>query len=345
MRKGWVARRRDWPLDVLFVPMVLLAVGIWLATTTEIFLTGPNIQNVLNQMVILALLAFGGTFVILAREIDLSVGAGAALVSVICADTMARTGSILLSLAVGVAAGIVIGVVNGFVATVLEVPSFIATLGTMVIMRGIALHWTNGSIVSGLPASFAKLATRELLGLEYIVWLMAVAFVALFLVQRQTTFGLRVFAVGGNPEAARLAGIPVKRVRFLCFVISGLMMGFAGIALTARVQSGQPNGAYLLELYAVAAIVMGGTSLFGGRGSVARTLAGVLLIAVLQNGLDLKAVGFDFQQVIVGCVFIAAASVDFVRRSVGRRRSRLSSVVRERVATPPPEPQVATREE
>jgi ribose transport system permease protein len=333
-------------MDVLFVPMVLLVIGVWLTTTTDIFLTGPNIQNVLNQMVILALLAFGGTFVILAREIDLSVGAGAALVSVICADTMARTGSILLGLAVGVAAGIVIGAVNGFLATVLEVPSFIATLGTMVIMRGIALHWTDGSIITGLPASFETLSTRELLGLQYIVWLMVAAFAALYLLQRQTTFGMRVFAVGGNPEAARLAGIPVKRIRFLCFVISGVMMGLAGVALTARVQSGQPNGAHLLELYAVAAIVIGGTSLFGGRGSVSRTLAGVLLIAVLQNGLDLKAVGFDFQQVVVGCVFIAAASVDFVRRSLRGHRSGLAGRLRARGASPAPtEGQVATREE
>jgi ribose transport system permease protein len=322
------------PLDVLFVPIVLLAIGIWLATTTDIFLTGPNIQNVLNQMVILALVAFGGTLVILAREIDLSVGAGAALVSVICADTMARTGSIATSLAVGVAAGVAIGVINGLLVTLLEVPSFIATLGTMVIMRGIALHWTNGSIISGLPASFEDLSTREFFGFQYIVWLMLGTFVVLYLLQRQTTFGMRIFAVGGNPEAARLAGIPVKRIRFLCFVISGATMGLAGIALTARVQSGQPNGAHLLELYAVAAIVMGGTSLFGGRGSVSRTLAGVLLIAVLQNGLDLKAVGFDFQQIVVGSVFIAAASVDFVRRRLGGRTQGLARRLRRR----PPEP-------
>jgi ribose transport system permease protein len=334
MRRPAVLRRGALPMDVLFVPTVLLAVGIWLTTTTDIFLTEPNIQNVLNQMVILALVAFGGTLVILAREIDLSVGAGAALVSVICADTMTRTGSIATSLAVGLAAGVLIGAVNGLIVTLLEVPSFIATLGTMVIMRGIGLHWTNGSIISGLPANFEDLSTRELFGFQYIVWLMIGTFVVLWLLQRQTTFGMRIFAVGGNPEAARLAGIPVKRIRFLCFVISGACMGLAGIALTARVQSGQPNGAHLLELYAVAAIVMGGTSLFGGRGSVTRTLAGVLLIAVLQNGLDIKAVGFDFQQIVVGSVFIAAASVDFVRRRLGGHTQGLARRLRRR----PPEP-------
>jgi ribose transport system permease protein len=311
-------------LDTVFVPAVLAVTIIWLSTTSSVFLTGPNIHNVLNQMVMLAIVAFGGTFVILAREIDLSVGAGAALVSVFCADVMTKTGSIPIALLVGLGVGVLIGVVNGALVTLLEVPSFIATLGTLVIMRGIALHWTNGGIIAGLPGSFDRLSSDRFLGLEYIVWLMIVTFVVLLAVQKQTTFGLRVFAVGGNPEAARLAGLPVKRVRFLVFVISGVCIGLAGSALTARVQSGQPNGAFLLELYAVAAIVMGGTSLFGGRGSIVRTLAGVLLIQVLQNGLDLKGVGFDLQQVIIGSVLIAAASVDFVRRRLGRRAAGLA---------------------
>jgi ribose transport system permease protein len=302
---------------------VLLVIVVWLGTTESVFLTGENLRNVLNQMVILAIVAFGGTFVILCREIDLSVGAGAALVSVFAAQIMASTGSVATGLLVGLLVGLVVGLVNGLLVSVLEVPSFIATLGAMVIIRGIALHKTNGGIITGLPTSFANLSTDEFLGLQYIVWLMVATFLVLYILQKQTTFGLRVFAVGGNPEAARLAGLPVKRIRLGVFMISGLCMGLAGLALTARVQSGQPNGANLIELYAVAAIVMGGTSLFGGRGSVTRTLAGVLLIEVLQNGLDLKGVGFDYQQIIIGSVFIAAASVDFVRRRLEGRAGRV----------------------
>lgn len=301
-------------LDTLFVPVVLLAVCVWLSLTNSIFLSTGNLRNVLNQMVLLAIVSFGGTFVILGRQIDLSVGAGAAVVSVVAAGVMHATGSIPTALGLGVLVGALVGVLNGLVATVFEVPAFIGTLGMMVILRGLALHWTNGGIISGLPRAFDDLASARLLGLEYIVWLMVLTFAVLYIVQRQTTFGLHVFAVGGNPEAARLAGIPVKRVRFLTFAISGVTMGLAGVALLARTESGQPNGAYLLELYSVAAVVMGGTSLFGGRGSITRTLWGVLLIEVLQNGLDLNGVGFDFQQIIIGLVFIAAASVDFVRR-------------------------------
>jgi ribose transport system permease protein len=307
-------------LDTLFVPLVLAVVCGWLAATNGVFLSTGNLRNVLSQMVMLAIVAFGGTFVILSREIDLSVGAGAALVSVVGAGVMTATGSVPEGLIAGIGAGITVGVVNGLVVAILEVPSFIATLGMMVILRGLSLHWTNGGIISGLPPALDQLANQQLLGLPYIVWLMVVVFVVLYAVQRQTTFGLRVFAVGGNPEAARLAGIPVKKVRFLCFVTSGITMGLAGMALLLRVESGQPNGAYLLELYSIAAIVIGGTSLFGGRGSITRTLWGVLLIEVLQNGLDLIGAGFDYQQMIIGTVFIAAASVDFVRRRLSTQR-------------------------
>lgn len=321
-------------LETAFVPTVLLVIVLWLSTTESTFLTSGNLTNVLDQMVILAIVSFGGTFVILAREIDLSVGAGAATVSVFAASAMASTGSIWVGVLVGLGVGIGIGVCNGILVSVLEVPAFIATLGAMVILRGIGLHKTNGEIISGLPASFATLSNEHFLGLQYIVWLMIATFVALFLVQKQTTFGLRIFAVGGNPEAARLSGLPVRRIRFAVFVVSGVCMGLAGIALTSEVQSGQPNGANLVELYAVAAIVMGGTSLFGGRGSVTRTLAGVLLIEILQNGLDLKGVGYDFQEIVIGCVFIAAASVDFVRRRL-EARAGLSLLRRRRAGEPP----------
>jgi ribose transport system permease protein len=335
--------RGGFTLDVVFVPAVLLVIVIWLSTTESTFLTSGNLTNVLNQMVILAIVSFGGTFVILARQIDLSVGAGAAAVSVFAASTMASTGSIALGILVGVAVGIGIGICNGILVAVLEVPAFIATLGAMVILRGIGLHKTNGEIIVGLPNSFATLSNDKFLGLQYIVWLMIATFLVLYLVQKQTTFGLRIFAVGGNPEAARLSGLPVRRIHFAVFIVSGVCIGLAGIALTAEVQSGQPNGANLIELYAVAAIVMGGTSLFGGRGSVARTLAGVLLIEVLQNGLDLKGVGYDFQEIIIGGVFIAAASVDFVRRRL-EARTKLASLRRRRQKAELPLPEATPQQ-
>lgn len=333
-------------LEVLFVPAVIAVLVIYLALDNAVFATSANLSNLLNQMVLLMIVSVGSTFVILSRELDLSIGAGVAITSVLVADVMVRTGSVLAGVLTGIAMGLCLGLVNGLLVTRLEVPAFIATLGTAVILRGIALSLTDGGVITGLPAGFVAFAKASFLGLSSIAWLMVVTLVALHLLQTQTSFGYRVLAVGGNAQAARLAGIPVLRIKMLCFLIGGLTIALGGLALTARVQSGQPNGAMSLELYAVAAIVIGGTSLFGGRGSVLRTVSGVLLIVILQNGLDLYGVSYDLQQVVVGAVFIGAASVDFVRRQLDRRRQRAQRVA-ESVAPPDPDraasPAVAAR--
>jgi ribose transport system permease protein len=325
--------------DVLFVPAVLLALVVYLSLANEFFLTSLNITNILIQASILAIVAFGLTFVILAGELDLSVGSGVALVSVIAAMVMRDSGSLLLGVLAGVGLGVGIGLINGLVVTRLEVPSFIATLGMLTIAHGVALALTDGAVVSGVPESLGNLVNESFLGIRWVLWLVAGVFAALYFLQSQTSFGVRVFAVGGNREASRLSAIPVERVRLLCFVITGLTVGIAGIVLTARVQSGQPNAGGLLALTAIAAIVVGGTNLLGGRGSISRTLWGVLLIAVLENGLQLEGVNDDLRQVIIGIVFIAAASVEFFRRQMRRRRTR--ALVADKEAAPPPAPEAS----
>ena len=318
--------------DLLFVPAVLLALVVYLSLANEFFLTSINITNILIQASILAIVAFGLTFVILAGELDLSVGSGVALVSVITAMVMRDSGSLALGLLAGVGLGVGIGLINGLIVTKLEVPSFIATLGMLTIAHGVALALTDGAVVSGVPISLGNLVNEGFLGVRWVLWLVVLVFAALYFLQSQTAFGVRVFAVGGNREASRLSAIPVERVRLLCFVITGLTVGIAGIVLTARVQSGQPNAGGLLGLTAIAAIVVGGTNLLGGRGSITRTLWGVLLIAVLENGLQLEGVNDDLRQVIIGTVFIAAASVEFFRRQM-RRRKR--TVVGDEATGPP----------
>lgn len=318
---GPLARARAEGLgSLLFVPIVLAAMVVYLSFSNQFFLTQINLTNILLQSAILAIVAFGVTFVILAGELDLSVGSGVALVSVITATVMRDTGSLELGVLLGVATGALIGAINGLVVTMLRVPSFIATLGMLVIAQGVALAMTDGAVVSGLPEGVGALANDKFLGLRWIIWLVVVVFVMAYSIQSQTIFGVRVFAVGGNREAARLSGMPVGRVVFFCFLISGITIGLGGLALTARVESGQPNAGGLLALTAVAAVVIGGTNLLGGRGSVARTLWGVLLISVLENGLSLEGVNEDLQQVVIGIVFILAASVEFVRYSLARRR-------------------------
>lgn len=307
--------------DVLFVPGVLLALSIYLSWANQYFLTDLNITNIALQGATLAIVAFGLTFVILAGELDLSVGAGVALVSVVSATVMRDTGSIPLGVVTAIGVGAAIGMLNGLIVTKLQVPSFIATFGMLTIAQGTALAMTDGSAISGVPVSLGDLANESFLGVRWAIWLVAAVFAALFFVQTQTKFGVRVYAVGGNREASRLSAIPVDRVILMCFVITGICVGLGGLVLTARVQSGQPNAGELLALTAIAAIVVGGNNLLGGRGSVSRTLWGVLLLAVLENGLQLEGVDDDLRRVIIGAVFIAAASVEFFRRRL-RRRAR-----------------------
>ena len=306
--------------DDILIPGVMLVLVVYLAVANQYFLTANNLTNILVQTSILALVSFGVTFVILAGELDLSVGTGMALVSVVTAMVAKSTGSLLMGVVVGIIVGLVIGVINGVVVTVFEVPSFVATLGMMVIAQGAALALSGGAVIAGLPDSVAQINNTRILGLHPLVILMFASFAVLLFVERKTVFGVRVLAVGGNARAARLSRVPVDATRIGCFVLSGVSFGIAGAALTVRVGSGQPNAGSLTALMAVAAVVIGGTSILGGRGSITKTLAGVFLIAVLQNGLDLQGVDPDMQQVAVGVVFIIAASTDYFRRRIMSRR-------------------------
>jgi ribose transport system permease protein len=184
----------------------------------------------------------------------------------------------------------------------------------LVIGEGLALTLTNGASIANLPDSFGALANGRVLGLPALVWWMFLTFVAGYLLLHRTVFGIRTFAVGGNREAARLAGISVDNVRIANFIVCGLTGGIGGVLLAARVQAAQPTGGEIFTLYATAAVILGGTSLYGGRGSVLRTLLGVALIALLQNGLELLGVPYSNQQVAVGIVFIIAASSELIRR-------------------------------
>jgi ribose/xylose/arabinose/galactoside ABC-type transport system permease subunit len=311
--------RADSLTEILFVPVVLVILATYLAITNEFFLTTINLKNLFVQAAILAIVAFGVTFVILAAELDLSVGSGVALVSVVAALVMQSSDSVPLGLLAGLGTGIAIGAINGLVVTAIQVPSFIATFGMLVIAHGVALMLSGGGVVAPLPEGVGDLTKAEILGAPVIVVTMFVVFAILLFVQNQTVFGVQVFAVGGNREAARLAGVRVDRVRFYCFVLTGVVVGIGGLALMSRVESGQPNAGDLLALEAIAAIVVGGNSIFGGRGSVTRTLMGVLLITLIRNGMDLEGVDADVKQVIIGVVFIAAASTDFVRGRLTRR--------------------------
>jgi ribose transport system permease protein len=311
------AHRRRIDLDAFFVPSLVVLLGIGLTLASPYFLTGRNLGQVLLQGAVLGIVAVGATFVIIGGDLDLSVGFNVALSGIVTALVIVESGSWPLGVLVGILAGVAIGLVNGLLAAVLGVPAFVATLGTGTIAGGLALWFTNGATISGLPRTFAALATTEFLGLQTLVWFMLGLFLVAGVVLHRTNFGIRVFAAGGNRDAAFLAGIPVARVRIANFMIAGACGGLAGVLLTARVQAGQPGVGTSLTLFATAAVILGGTSILGGMGSMQRTFFGVLLIAVVQNGLNLLGVDYALQQVAVGGVFVLAACSEVVRH---RRR-------------------------
>jgi ribose transport system permease protein len=318
-------RRRPWEgveLEAVFAPLAMVALFIALSAASDEFLTRGNLVNVATQMAVLAIVSFGVTVVMVNGAFDLSVGSQLALHGCVAAIVMRDTGSIALGVVAGLASGAVFGLVNGLLTTRLAINPFIVTLGTLVIGRGIALAITDARPVTGAPSEIREFGLGEPLGLPWIVWLMLACFLVAAYILHATPYGLRVFATGGNREAARLSGIRVGSVTVTAFVISGLFAAVAGIALMARLRIGLPTSGTFTELFAVAAVVLGGSSLYGGRGAMWRTLVGVLIIAMIQNGLNLLNVTAAYQQIVIGTVFILAASSELLRIGARRRRIR-----------------------
>lgn len=309
-------------LEDAFIPALLVCLVVVLTMSTDSFLSKGNILNVLTSMAILAIVSFGQTFVIAGGGFDLSIGAQVALHGVVAALVMAATQNILFGLLAAAVTGVLFGLLNGILVIGLRVHPFMITLGTSVVATGVTLIASNSESVGGLPASIAGFGTGRPLGIPWIVWLMVACFVISLFLLSVSPFGLRVLSTGGNREAARLAGLRVDRTTVMTFVIAGVFAAVAGAAITARLQSAQPTVGGELELFSVAAVVLGGSALHGGKASMWRTLLGVLVISVIQNGLNLLGVGDAWQSVAVGLVFILAMSAELLRRFSPARKSR-----------------------
>ncbi|GLS03064.1 ribose ABC transporter permease [Chitiniphilus shinanonensis] len=293
-----------------FLALLLVCAG--LAFMSPDFLSVGNLMNVLRQVSINALIAFGMTLVILLGGIDLSVGSILALASVFTAMMMRAGYDPILATLVGVLSGAVMGCVNGLVVAKGKVAPFIATLGMMTVLRGLSLVFSNGSPITGFQSDFfSMLGGGYLAGLVPIpvVWTLLM-FALFWFVLKKTVFGRHVYATGGNAEAAMLSGVKTNRVQIGVYTISGAMAAMAGMVLTSRLNSAQPTAGMGYELDAIAAVVLGGTSLAGGRGWIFGTLVGVLLIGVLNNGLNLLGVSSFYQQVIKGSVILLAVLLD-----------------------------------
>jgi ribose/xylose/arabinose/galactoside ABC-type transport system permease subunit len=294
----------------LLALIVLIAVS---ALVSDRFLSLQNISNVLIQTSIMAIVVIGMTLVIVGGGFDLSVGSVVALSGCIAAYIV-RDVDISLGIVAGTLVGTAVGVVNGLIVTKLRVNPFIATLGMMVLVRGVVLLVTDGRPIYDLPPGFIAIGGGSLFGIHYLIWILAVLFVIFHWILHRTPYGVRVFASGGNREAAFLSGINVDRVTTSTYVWCGTLAGIAGVLLAARLESGNPTTGEFYELTAIAAVVLGGASLYGGEGKLYKSMVGVLIMIVLGNSLNIMGVPSYWQRVAIGVVIIAAAAADRFRR-------------------------------
>jgi ribose transport system permease protein len=288
--------------------LLLLCILLW--ALTPYFLTVSNLLNVLEQTAINAVIAAGMTFVIISGGIDLSVGSLVALAGVVLALCLQAGVPAPVAALAALAAGSGFGLLNGLAVTWGRLPPFIATLGMMSIARGCALLFTGGRPISGFDEAFRSLATGRVLGIPAPVFVTLAVYGVGRFVLGETAFGRYVYAIGGNEEATRLSGVSVRFHKTMVYAVSGLASAIAAVVLTARLNSAQPIAGIMYELDAIAATVIGGTSLAGGEGGLGGTIVGALIMGVLRNGLNLLGVSSFVQQIVIGVVIVFAVLVD-----------------------------------
>jgi ribose transport system permease protein len=297
---------------------ILGLIGFFAFATSGFFTTG-NALNVLRQMSTLAVAAFGATFIIISGGIDLSVGSVAAVSGVVSAMAARELLTPLgpeLSWAVGFLLGAVFGLINGWIIVNFHIPPIITTLGMMTIARGMAFVLTGGVSLTGVPATFQDIGRGYIIPgvLSIPVAIMFVMFIVSWLLLNKTSFGLYVYAIGGNEEAARLSGIPINKVKTWVYIIGGFTASIAGVTLSSRLGSGQAAGTQGLEMDVITAVVLGGASITGGEGNLAGTAAGVLIIALLGNGMILMNIDPYYQMIVKGLALLLAVGFDTFRK-------------------------------
>jgi ribose transport system permease protein len=298
------------------VLVLLVAIFIWLTFASEAFLSQRNLLNILNQNAPLAIIACAGTLVIIGGGFDLSTGAIAGVASVTTA-WLAVNVDPFLGLICGPLVGMALGLSNGIVIAVFKIHSFLATLATSLVYSGAAQFITGGFLISVSAPEFTILGRGRFMDVNYAVMVFLVFAAAIWIVLDRTQLGRYVYAIGGNEEAAVLSGIRVNQVRVATFVLSGLAAGIAGAIIVSRIASGQPQTGEGLALQAIAAIILGGTSIYGGAGAVWRSIAGVYLLALIGNGFNILNVDPFIKDVVTGLIIIAAVGLSAAR---GRKR-------------------------
>ena len=318
--RTWVNRLLQNEQAGLLLALILLCVV--LSFLSPVFFTALNIKNVLRDAALVAIAGIGMVMVILLGEIDLSVGSVQAVAGIVAVAVLNSFSSVSVALAATLFAGACIGLINGLLITRAQINSLIATLGVMAILRGGAMVSTQAVSIQGAVDSFIEIGTGHLGPLPIPVLIAFLLLVLFFYVLHYITFGRYVYAVGGNPQAARLSGLPVERIRIAVFVIAGLLAALSAFILASRLNSGQPNAGLGFELQVIAAVILGGISLTGGVGTLAGALIGILILTVLSNGLVLLNVSSFYHDIARGIVIILAVYLDTRRKQSLVRRMR-----------------------
>ena len=310
----WGHRVGSDTLALAFRAALIVAMAAALAFSSDAFMSPANLLNVLRQASLMFLLASGLTLVILCGGFDLSVGANLTLSACLAAGVIKAGGSPWLGAATALACSTAVGVINGIAVTRVRLPPFLATYAMLWILQGFAFHYMGGQEIFGFPPAFRALGTGFLLGIPVPVYLMIAVLIAGTVFMRNLNLGHEIYAIGANPEAARLSGIPVRKRQVLVYTLSGLMAGVAGLVYLARVNAADSGMGEPLLLPVISAVLIGGTSLFGGVGSVLGTVLGSIILALVINGMNLLNIAAQWQPLIVGAVLLAAVLVDLLGR-------------------------------
>jgi ribose transport system permease protein len=289
--------------------VLLILFGAMTLASTE-FLTGDNMANLARQVAIFGIIAVGQLLVILTAGIDLSVGSVLGLTGCVTAELLVHGVGIPIAIAAGFGVGIAIGLFNGSLVAYGKMPPFIVTLGMLGIARGVVLVMTDASTIQPLPDSFGNIANGDFLGVPNLLWMFLAVVIVTSFVLRRTVFGRYIYAIGSNPESARLSGVPVTRVLVAVYAIAGLLAAVGGVLFMSRLNAGIPTAGTGYELNAIAACVIGGASLFGAKGGAFGAAAGALIVATLNNGGNLLAVNAFYLQIIIGALILAAVAFD-----------------------------------
>lgn len=303
----------DFLLDYGFYLVIFLLL-VFFAIKAEYFLSVRNFLNISTQAGYLIVVSFGVMLTILTGGIDLSVGSVLAFSCVLGCMVMQRTQNMVVGIFVILALSTTCGLINGLAVSVLRLPAFIATMATMTITGGLALFITNGESVTGLPEAYRNIGWSKIGQIPVTLVLALVIFALMWFLLKRTEYGRKLYAVGGNPKASHIMGINVTAIIIIAYILSGFMAGIGGIMLSSRLSAARCAMASTLQMDAVTAVVVGGTSMSGGRGSIVGTLIGACLISVIRNGLNLIELNYYYQLVITGVIIILAVAIDCAKR-------------------------------